>query len=245
MNDTRWLLLKPDDALATPLYLQLAKKLAEAINSGWWRAHEALPSERVLAEHIGVSRVTARKAMDVLIEQRLVSRQHGSGTFITPHIEQPLSRLTSFTEQLRQRGFEPSSVWLERRIDVPDNEEAIQLGLSSHARVARLKRQRWVDGVVMAIEYSTVPVAFLPKPMDLEQSLYAFFDANACSVVRALQHVRAVNASPEIAALAGVRVGEAMLLMKRLGFTVDDVPIEITHTYCRSDYYDFVAELRK
>lgn len=160
--ENRWQALKPDENLSTPLYLQLSRKLADAINAGWWQADEALPSERTFSEELGISRVTARKAMDVLLEQGMIRRRQGSGTFITPRLEQPLSRLTGFTEQLRLRGFVPSSVWLERGVFPPSNEEVIKLGLSPTSMVARLKRQRLADGVVMAIEMSTMPVAYLP-----------------------------------------------------------------------------------
>lgn len=243
--DDRWQLLKPDETRSTPLYLQLAQKLATAINAGWWRADEALPSERTVSDELCISRVTARKAFDVLIDQGLVRRRHGSGTFITPRTEQPMSRLTGFTELLRQRGFEPSSVWLERLIDQPTHEEQIQLGLSPAAKVTRLKRQRLADGVVMAIEQSTLPNSYLPDPQAVGGSLYAHLDQLGYSVVRALQHIRAVNASEEIAALSGVRVGEALLLITRLGYTADNVLIELTDTWCRNDYYDFVAELKR
>ncbi|AXT48539.1 MULTISPECIES: GntR family transcriptional regulator [Chromobacterium] len=243
--ENRWLALKPDETLTTPLYLQLSRKLADAINAGWWQADEALPSERTFSEELGISRVTARKAMDVLLEQGLIRRRQGSGTFITPRLEQPLSRLTGFTEQLRQRGFVPSSVWLERGVFAPSNEEVIKLGLSPTSQVSRLKRQRLADGVVMAIEMTTLPVAYLPEPQQVGTSLYAHLDASGHSVVRALQHIRAVNASGDIATLAGIRPGEAMLLITRIGFNAENIAIELTDTYCRNDYYDFVAELRR
>lgn len=101
--------LRPDESLSTPLYLQLARSLEAAIHAGHWRAEEALPSEHHLSEHLGLSRVTARKALEVLLEQGLVHRIQGSGTFITPRLEQPLSRLSSFSEMLRLKGFTPSS----------------------------------------------------------------------------------------------------------------------------------------
>jgi GntR family transcriptional regulator len=243
--ENRWLALKPEESLSTPLYLQLARKLADAINDGWWQADEALPPERTFSEELGISRVTARKALDVLLEQGLIRRRHGSGTFITPRLEQPLSRLTSFTETLKMKGFQPSSVWLERSIGVPSHEEVIKLGLSPVSQVVHMKRQRLADGVVMAIEQSTLPLAYLPEPQAVGNSLYAYLDAQGHSIVRALQHIRAVNASPELAALVGIRTGEAMLLMTRIGFTADNAAIELTDTYCRNDYYDFVAELRR
>jgi GntR family transcriptional regulator len=111
--------------------------------------------------------------------------------------------------------------------------------------VARLERLRLADGVVMAIEKSTLPVSYLPEPQAVGSSLYAHLDAAGHRVVRALQHFRAVNASKKIARLANLDVGEAMLLVTRIGFTEANVAIELTDTYCRNDYYDFVAELRR
>ncbi|BEV72881.1 MULTISPECIES: GntR family transcriptional regulator [unclassified Paludibacterium] len=243
--DSRWTALQLDESDNTPLYLQLARKLAEAINAGWWQADEALPSERTLCEALAISRVTARKALDILLDQGLISRRHGSGTFITPKLEQPLSRLNGFTEVLKAKGFKPESQWLMRVRTTPSSEEIIKLGLSPNAEVSRLKRKRLADGVVMAIEISTLPASCLPDPLQVESSLYAYLDSHGHSVVRALQHVRAINATPELAALAGIPVGEAMLMMSRIGYDAANNAIELTDTYCRNDYYDFVAELKR
>ena len=105
---------RPDADSDTPLYMQLANKLSDGIASGDWRANEALPSERVLSEMLNISRVTARKAIDMLCARGMLTRRRGSGTYITPKLEQPLSRLTSFSEELRQRGFTAGSRWLIR-----------------------------------------------------------------------------------------------------------------------------------
>jgi DNA-binding transcriptional regulator YhcF (GntR family) len=149
--DERWQALKPDETQSTPLYLQFARKLADAINAGWWQADEALPSERTFSDELAISRVTARKALDVLLEQGLIRRRQGSGTFITPRLEQPLSRLTGFTEMLRMKGFEPSSLWLERSVGAPTHDEVIKLGLSPTAQVVRLKRQRLAGSGQLAV----------------------------------------------------------------------------------------------
>ncbi|EIK97734.1 GntR family transcriptional regulator [Pseudomonas sp. M47T1] len=243
MNDL--LSLRPDDTQATPLYLQLARNLEAAIHAGVWKAEQALPSERTLSEQLSLSRVTARKALEILLEQGLIRRNQGSGTFITPRLEQPLSRLSSFSEMLRMKGFAPSSQWLERGIVVPTHEEVIRLGLSPTDKVARLKRLRKADDTVMAIEMSALPAALLPHPEALGDSLYQYLESIGRPVVRALQHIRAINASPEFATLVGIEPGTAMLLMTRIGYLEDNTVIELTDTYCRDDYYDFVAELRR
>jgi len=237
--------LKPDPDLPTPLYMQLGRRLAEAIRSGWWQPNEALPSERVISEQLGVSRVTARKALDVLIKDGLISRRQGSGTFITPLTEQPLNRLSSFTELIAQRGFQPTSVLLGSDVGLPTYEELVTLGMPASSPVLRLKRQRFADGVPMAVERTTLPGGIAPKPDAIGSSLYTYLDRIGQPVVRALQHIRAANAPEEIASLLGIPLGDAMLYVTRVGFTPAGTAIELTHSWCHNDYYDFVAELRR
>lgn len=243
--DSRFSQLRLDPQGATPLYQQLARQLEHAIETGAWETGEALPSERNLADSLNVSRITARKALDCLAELGLIRRSRGSGTFITPRLNQSLTRLVSFTELLTQRGFTPSSHWLERRLTTPSVEESMRLGLGADAQVASLKRLRLADNVVMAVEESCLPVSVLPDPLMVETSLYAVLEASGKGVARALQHVTAINANAELAALAEVPEGQALLKITRLGYLADGTPAELTVTYCRTDYYDFMVELTR
>jgi len=236
---------KPDPRAASPLYVQLALRLARAIRSGRYKADEALPSERMLSESLGLSRVTARKAIEQLVEQGLVVRRRGSGNYITPRLEQPLSHLTSFSEELQQRGFHPSSRWLSRTVTAAAPEEQLSLGLSTGARVARLERLRLADEVVMAYEISVLPEEVLPNPSQIDASLYAHLEALGRGPVRALQHIRALNAEAKMARLLDVPAGQALLYITRVGYLESGQPMELTHSYCRSDYYGFVAEMRR
>lgn len=237
--------LKPSARDASPLYLQLARKLGEAVRSGKYQAHEALPSERLLSESLGVSRVTARKAIDQLVAQGLIVRRRGSGNYIAPHLEQPLSRLTSFTEELHRRGYTPSSRWLERTITLATADEQLSLGLSHKAQVARLERLRLADNVAMAYEVSILPQTVLPRPQEVEGSLYEYLTRLGRVPARALQHIRALNAPPRLAEQLGVPVGQAVLFITRIGYLASGQAVELTHSYCHSDYYDFVAEMRR
>jgi len=236
---------RPDLQAASPLYVQLAQKLAQAIRAGQWQADEALPSERVLSESLQLSRVTARKAIAQLVDQGLVVRRRGSGNYIAPKLEQPLTRLTSFSEELHQRGYTPSSKWLERIITAAVPDEQLSLGLSPGAKVARLERLRLADDVVMAYEVSVLPQSVLPNPEVVEGSLYEYLTTANQAPVRALQHIRALNAQPRLAEQLGVPVGQAVLFITRIGYLESGQAVELTHSYCRSDYYDFVAEMRR
>jgi GntR family transcriptional regulator len=223
----------------SPLYMQLARKLTQDVRDGRYQADQALPSERTLSEQLDVSRVTARKAIDQLVDQGLVVRRRGCGNYIAPRTEQPLSNLSSFSEPLQQRGYQPGSHWLRREIVLADADEQLSLALSPNSRVARLERLRLADEVVMAYEVSVIPASVLPRPEGVGGSLYAHLDKTGHMPVRARQHIRAMNAPDELATKLGVPEGHAVLFITRIGYLESGHAVELTHSYCRSDHYDF------
>ena len=97
----------------------------------------------------------------------------------------------------------------------------------------------------MAYEASALPVSVVPDPEGVKDSLYNYLLERNTVPVRALQHIRAANANSRQAELLGIPLGQALLFITRVGYLDDGRAVEITHTWCRSDYYDFVAELRR
>jgi GntR family transcriptional regulator len=245
MSSDKLLQFEPDPLDSSPIYQQLARMLAGAIRDGRYKPEEALPSERVLAETLNVSRVTARSAITQLVSQGLIVSRRGSGNYIAPHIEQPLSQLTSFSETLTCKGYAPSSRWLDRRVDVAMTDEQLTLGLRPGDKVARLERLRLADDIVMAFEVSVLPHTVIQDPQVVGASLYAYLDGIGKAPVRALQHIRAINAQPRLAEQLGIPERQAVLFITRIGYLESGQVVELTHSYCRSDYYDFVAEMRR
>ena len=123
--------------------------------------------------------------------------------------------------------------------------ELLSLGLSPNMPVARLKRLRTADDVVMAIETSTIPAMYMPDPGTVNGSLYGYLEATGNVPMRALQHIRAINANAEQARLANIAPGTAMLHITRVSYLESGAAVELTHSFCRSDYYEFVAESRR
>jgi GntR family transcriptional regulator len=237
--------LRPSDIDPAPKYLQIARKMSELISSKAWPADHGLPSERQLVELLSVSRVTARRALQVVSEKGLVVRKPGSGTYIAPHLQQPLSRLSSFSEELRLRGLASTSTWLQRDIAAASSHERVTLGLSPGSRVTRLRRLRRADDSPMSIEFSRLPEALLMDPMLIGQSLYEFLDAAGTPVVRAQQRISALNATAEQANLLEISKGTALIFVTRVGYSREGRAIELTDSYCRADVYEFVAELTR
>jgi GntR family transcriptional regulator len=230
----------------TPLYLRLQARIRDAIESGALKPREALPAERDIAAALKVSRVTVRKALVELVEAGLLNQRQGSGTFVAQpprRIEQALSHLTSFNEDMRLRGLEPTVRWLGRGLSLPSPEEAMRLQLSPRDQVSRLRRLRLAGGVPMAIERACLPVRYLPDPGVVEHSLYAVLEARGLRPVRALQRLSAANLPAEEAALLEIPAGSAALSIERVSFLGNGAPIEFTRSWYRGDLYDFVAEL--
>jgi GntR family transcriptional regulator len=133
--------LRPlDEASAQPLYQQLQRKLRLAIENRILGPDDALPPERDLAEDLTVSRITVRKAIDGLVEEGLLIRKQGSGTFVSNRVEKNFSKLTSFSEDMRARGRKPRSVWLNRAAGTVTPEESLTLRSSPGTPVYRFHR---------------------------------------------------------------------------------------------------------
>ena len=229
---------------ATPLYKRLKNGIRKAVEKGVIKDEEALPPERDLAQTLGVSRVTVRKAVGSLVEEGLLVQRQGAGTFVAQRVEQPLSKLTGFTEDMKDRGLNPSVKWLDRAEGFATPDEAIALNLSPGAPVSRLYRIRFADDKPMCLEQATLPGDILPDPTEVSHSLYLVLEKQNNRPVRALQKLRAQLFEMEQAHLLHVQPGTACLYIERRSFLGSGRPIEFVRSYYRGDSYDFIAELQ-
>lgn len=201
-----------------------------------------LPSD--IAIRTDVSRVTVRKAVQDLVKDGLLIQRHGSGTFVArrvERVEQPLSRLTSFTEDMARRGLTVRSQWLDRGLYTPSPDEMMVLGLPATEMVARVSRLRIADDTPLAID--TLSASVLPDPEGIGSSLYAALERTGHRPVRAVQRISAANLGEADAKILGVAAGAASLNIARISYLGTGKVIEYTRSIYRGDAYDFVAEL--
>jgi len=194
-----------------------------------------------------VSRVTVRKAVQHLVRDGVLVQRHGSGTYVAPQpsrVEQSLSQLTSFTEDMARRGMVVRSIWLERGLYPPSPEETVALGLSSGDRVARVARLRLSGETPLAIERAALSSDILPDPEAVGTSLYAHLENTGHRPVCAIQRIRAVRLDQDDADLLEVAPGVASLHIERTSYLPSGRVVEFTRSIYRGDTYDFVAELR-
>lgn len=238
------------DGETGPRYMRLQRLIREAIDKHRIAVGSALPTERELVEEYGVSRVTVRKAVDGLVDEGLLERRQGAGTFVAAprqpdpgqRVEKSFSIMSSFSEDMAVRGRKVSNVWIDRSEGAVTPDEAMLLGLSLGSRILRFDRIRCADGETMAIEHAVVPGWALPSPDAVEDSLYAALDAEGHRPVRALQRLRSVGFSQEHAEILGISVGDPCLAIERRAFLSDGRLVEATDCYYRGDSYDLVIE---
>ncbi|CDN57657.1 Transcriptional regulator, GntR family (plasmid) [Neorhizobium galegae bv. officinalis bv. officinalis str. HAMBI 1141] len=229
---------------AGPRYHRLRMVIEKAILSGELKEGEVLCPERDLADHVQVSRVTVRKAIDHLVRDGFLARRPDSGTFVAGSTVRA-HRLLSYASSLIRHGCWPGSKieWIERSTSHPSPEEMMTLGLPGDSRVARLGRLRSSAGRPLAIERTSISVEFLGDTFDVTSSIYkALADADF-RPVRAIQRILACNIDDPDASMLGVTIGAAGLLTKRVAYLASGRAIEFTSSLFRGDADCFVTEL--
>jgi GntR family transcriptional regulator len=209
-----------------------------------------LPSDAQLCEEFGVSRMTARNAVQRLVQEGLVYRLPGKGTYVAGSgAHREASHLTTFTKEMRRRGREPSSRLLERELRPATELEARRLQLAEESSVVSIRRMRLANDEPVAIEHAVLPATAASAVLeaDLEAgSLHEALVAGGLVPTRGHGTIVAEPAEPEEASLLDVPSGWPLLVERRLIVDEDGKPLELTESRYASGRYaldvDFVVE---
>jgi len=233
-----------------PLYYQLKQVLRQQINAGHLAPHTAIPSEPELVAKYRVSRATVRQALTELVHEGLLYRQHGKGTFVCePRVQQTLSELTSFTEEMRQRGKRTSGILLISELVRGTQTVREQLRLADAEQVIRLERLRTANGTPIAHQISYLPYpraegVYQRAKESAEGSLYDLMAAEGLNPYIAEQTIRSDRASTRESELLQVQPGESGLRINRTTFDSTGSPIEYSESFYPANRYEFQVTLR-
>jgi GntR family transcriptional regulator len=207
----------------------------------------ALPPERVLAEQLGVARMTLRRVLDSLAREGLVIRRHGSGTFVADRMPAQQLTMTSFSEHMRSVGLTPSSRTLSFASQVAGARLGRKLKLSPSAPVLRIVRIRLANDEPVAIESLHVPESLVPglTGVDLEQeSFYALLRGRfGVHVTEAIQTIEATVTTAEESELLGVPLHSPAFLFEVTAFDASGGGVEFVRSIFRGDRYKITAEI--
>ena len=234
-----------------PAYRRVADKLAARIRSGELAPRARVPSERELAAEHGISRMTARAAVDLLARRGLVERKERSGAFVArPKIEQNLNTVAGLSEQLEGRGVAPGAKVIQACTvpagDLEDAEIAARLGLSDEDRVHVVMRVRTGDGEPLVLEENYLPERLLPRLLgeDLTAGLYALMrERYGLYPARSRQELEPTLLDPDAAAALEAGPDTPALRVTRAAWDAQGSPIEFARDLHRGDRMLFVSEL--
>jgi GntR family transcriptional regulator len=231
-----------------PRYHQLKELLREQIRDGAWVPGSLIPSERALSEQYGISRMTARQAVTELVNEGLLYREQGRGTYVgRPKISQQLLRLTGFTDDMKERGQRPGTRVLDAAMWPADDVTAKQLRIRTGQHVFRLRRLRLADAEPLAVETSCISFLGCERLLKHDfsaESLYQALEfAYDVPPLEAEQELEAGLAEEVDARLLGVSPGSPVLCTRRVAFTRRGIPIEYASSFYRGDKYRFYTRM--
>jgi len=222
-----------------PQYRQIEQALRERIAT--LRAGERLPSDAELCAQFGVSRMTARNAMERLAVDGLIRREPGRGSFVAePSAHRRANRLMTFTDEMRRAGRVPSSRVLTRVIRPSSEAEASDLGIPIRQPVVHLRRLRQADGQPIALESTILIGACADAVMtaDLAHgSLHETLGRAGFALSRGTGTIAAAAATAEEARHLGIRTGDPLLVERRVIRDGHGRRIEATESVYPADRY--------
>ena len=231
---------------AQPLYARVRELLIARIATGHWGPGQALPSEFQLADELGVSQGTVRKALDDLVAENLLSRRQGLGTFVPELTER--RALFLYFNLVRGDGSRelPQSRLLSCRQQPATAEERAQLRLGTRARVVRFSRLRYLHGEPTIIDRIALPQPLFPdlgKGRLPPNHLYRFYQTQyGITIGKARELSSAVAATAKEAAQLEVKPGTPLLQVDRIAYGVDGRPVEWRVSRCHTQHYRYLSE---
>ncbi len=230
-----------------PKYVQLARTLREKVASGEYAAGASIPTEDALGSEHGVSRITVREAVNRLVQENLLQRKQGKGTFVLPpKLRRDAAKVYSFSDDMLRLGLRPDSRVLELEVVEADPDAAELLRLpGDHQLVTRIRRVRNADGAPVLVETALIPEYLCPglAGEDLERgSLYDIlarrYGLHPSEAEETHEAMVMKRAEAKLLGCTGAGP-HAAFAIRRVSCLSDGTPIELTRSVGRGDRLTF------
>jgi GntR family transcriptional regulator len=230
-----------------PLYKQVRDMLVRRLAEGTWQPGQVIPSEFQLAEELGVSQGTIRKALDSMTTERLLVRQQGRGTFVAEHSDEHI--LFHFFRLIPDRGAPafPTSRFISVKEGIAGPDERKNLGLDKKAKVIRIRRLRFLsDGpaILEGIAVSGTKFSGLAR-RELPNNLYALYSSEyGVTIGQAREKLKAVALDSKQGSLLEVPAGTPALQIDRLAHDLENRPVEWRLSFCLTEAIHYLSNLK-
>lgn len=218
--------------------MQIKDLLVTKVTKGDWAPGAVIPSETQLATELKVSQGTVRKAITELVENNVLVRRQGKGTYVANHDDN--RALFHFFHIVNDSGEKilPESKTLSCRRKRALRRERSKLNLPSGSQVVCIDRIRYLDDQPTILEKILLPTELFgdlgkSRACDLPNMLYEMYETRFnITIHRAEEQLRAVAASDDDASLLGLAAGSPLLEIERTALTLDGSPVELRISRC-------------
>lgn len=232
--------------MQSPVYIQIHNQIKKDIEGSKWRVGERIPSERELAVDFSVSRMTLRQAIQTLVDEGILERRVGAGTYVASQkVQEKMSGVTSFTDVMLAQGKRPSSRTISYHVANPSISEMEKLKLKDGDQVLRMERIRFGDGTPICFEVATVPYVLVQdfSKSEVTRSFYHTLEKKGgYQLGGARQMVTATLASERIAEYLDIKRGEAILRLRQVSFLSNGDPFEYVRTQYVGSRFEFYLD---
>lgn len=230
-----------DRSNPAPLYSRVAQHITDAIQRGDLVAGDRLDGEIGLAESLGISRATMRRAIEELVARGILARKHGVGTQVLSHPNLRSTGVRSLFDELAAAGRSPRSEVLVFEVISAEGNVASALEVAAGAPVTYIERIRYADEVPFAMMRNWIPASLVQlAPERIETGgLYEELRTSGIRMRVARQSIGAAVASPNMARLLDVDTGAALLNIQTVTLADLGHPVELGSHDCRADLYRF------
>lgn len=228
-----------------PAYIKIHDAIKKDIDEGVWLIGDRLPSERDLADHFEVSRMTLRQAVTLLVEEGILERRVGSGTYVASHrVRDKMRGTTSFTEIVHSQGKTPSSKLISYQRQLASDTEIKELQLEPSDYVIRMERIRYADNIPLVFEVASIPEKFI-KDMKRDEITEHFFKtlvSHGFEIGKSRQTIYAKTASERVASYLSVSRDHAILALTQVSYFSNGNPFEYVRSQYVGDRFEFYLE---
>lgn len=231
----------------TAIYIQIHDEIKHQIETGLFEVGQRLPSERVMAEQFGVSRMTLRQAVTSLVEEGILTRHVGSGTYVaSDRVREKMRGTTSFTEIVQNLGKTPSSRVLSYQKTKANEVECDKLQLKKGAQIIRMERIRYADDLPICYEVASIPYRLIEDfaRNDIANHFYETLANSGKKIGRSEQIISAKIVNKEIANFLSIKQSSAILALTQVSYFAnsDETPFEYVLSQYVGERFEFYLE---
>ncbi|WP_165211087.1 GntR family transcriptional regulator [Streptococcus tangpeifui] len=228
-----------------PAYIRIHDAIKNEIDQGVWKIGSRLPSERDLSDQFEVSRMTLRQAVTLLVDEGILERRIGSGTYVaSQRVQEKIRGTTSFTEIIKAQGKEPSSKLISYERTYPNEQEIRHLGVTPKSYIIRMERVRYADNIPVVYEVTSIPERLIRnfKRNEVTNHFFQTLTDHGYIIGKSQQTISADIVDPQLTKELAVEQGHAILSLTQTSYLDDGTAFEFVRSQYVAGRFEFYLE---